>query len=81
MERDELKKTMVLLDRIIMSMDMKGFPLELFNGQMGICIYFFYLTRLQDNPEYRAFAEKLLQHFNCHIIVLEADTYNNGISI
>ncbi|WP_195408000.1 lanthionine synthetase LanC family protein [Bacteroides congonensis] len=61
MEKDELKRTMVQLDRIIMSMDMKRFPMELFNGQMGICIYFFYLARLQNNLEYRAFAEKLLQ--------------------
>lgn len=53
---------MIQLDRIIMSMDMKGLPLGLFNGKMGICIYFFHLARLQNNLEYRAFAEKLLQH-------------------
>lgn len=62
MEKDELKRTIILLNRIMMSMDMRGGPLGLFNGQMGICIYFFYLARLQNNLEYRAFAEKLLQH-------------------
>lgn len=61
MKKDELKKTMFQLDRIIMSMDMKGLHLGLFNGKMGICIYFFHLARLQNNLEYRAFAEKLLQ--------------------
>lgn len=80
MEKDELKKTMVLLDRIIVSMDMKGFPLGLFNGQMGICIYFFYLARLRDNPEYRAFAERLLQQIFASASDISVINFSVGLS-
>lgn len=60
MEKDKFNRTITELDLTLMSSDMRGIPLGLFNGQMGICIYFFHLARLRNKPEYRTFAEKLL---------------------
>lgn len=71
---------MVLLDRIIMSMDMKGLPLGLFNGQMGNCVYFFHLARLQDNLEYQAFAEKLLQQIFASSSDISVINFSVGLS-
>ncbi len=39
------------------------YPLGLFYGKMGICIYFFQLSRDEDNDEYNIIAKDLLQ--NC----------------
>lgn len=71
---------MIQLDRIIMSMDMKGLPLGLFNGKMGICIYFFHLARLQNNLEYRAFAEKLLQQIFASTLNISVINFPVGLS-
>lgn len=71
---------MFQLDRIIMSMDMKGLPLGLFNGQMGICIYFFYLARLQSNSYYQGFAERLLQRIFTSASDVSVINFSVGLS-
>lgn len=45
--------------KLISSLD-ESFPVGLAQGQMGICIYFFYLSRIEHNEAYELFAGKLL---------------------
>lgn len=49
----------VLNSKLISSIDDK-YPIGLAYGKIGICIYFYYLSRWEDNEEYRLIADKLL---------------------
>lgn len=52
---DELNKM------LLRSMD-KTYPVGLAQGQMGISIYFYYLSRIRQNENYKAIAEQLLEN-------------------
>lgn len=41
--------------------------LGLAHGKMGICVYFYILSRQQDNIEYRQIAEQILEEINDHL--------------
>jgi len=44
----------------VMAQDIEKMPVGLFNGKMGICIFFFYQARITENKKYEKFAKKLL---------------------
>ena len=48
-----------LNSKLVSSIDDK-YPIDLPYGKMGICIYFYYLSRWEDKEEYKQIAEKLL---------------------
>lgn len=47
-------------NKYVMSLDIDKMPIGLFNGKMGICIYFYHQARLTKNTEFEKFAGKLL---------------------
>ena len=49
----------ILNRKLISSMNDKS-PIGLSNGKMGMCIYFYYLSRWEEQEEYKQIAEKLL---------------------
>lgn len=48
-----------LNSKLVSSIDDK-YPIDLAYGKMGICIYFYYLSRWEDNDEYKQIADRLL---------------------
>ena len=48
-----------LTDKLLSS-KLDNYPVSLFHGKMGLSIYFFQLSKIESNPEYHAFADKLL---------------------
>ena len=48
-----------LTDKLLSS-KLERYPASLFHGKTGLSIYFFYLSRIESNPAYYAFADKLL---------------------
>lgn len=49
----------ILNSKLLAPMD-DEYPINLTFGKMGICIYFFYLSRWEEKEEYKQIAEKLL---------------------
>lgn len=45
--------------KLVASIDNK-YSQNVFDGKMGLCIYFFYLSRWEEKEEYKQIAEKLL---------------------
>ncbi len=56
-----MKNTKDLNDKLLQSID-KTYPIGLAQGQMGICLYFFYLSRIEQEPKYKILAEDLLKN-------------------
>ena len=48
-----------LTDKLLSS-NLDNYPASLFHGKMGLSCYFFHLSRHESNPDYYAFADKLL---------------------
>lgn len=63
---------------LIDTFDKEGLGLD--NGQMGYCIYFFWLSRIENNKEYRKFAENLIDEIFEKVHTLKAIDINNGLS-
>lgn len=57
---DIMQKRIEQFNQFVMSQDIEKLSVGLFDGKMGICIYFYHQSRLTQNKEYEAFAEKLL---------------------
>jgi len=55
-----MQKRIEEFNRFAMNTDLKQVSNGLYNGKMGICIYFFELAHLTSEKKYRFFAEKLL---------------------
>jgi lantibiotic modifying enzyme len=49
----------VLNSKLILVMDDK-YPIDLINGKMGLCIYYYYLSRWEEKEEFKQIAGKLL---------------------
>jgi hypothetical protein len=49
----------VLNDKLIESLD-DTYPIGLGDGKMGLCIYYYYLSRWEEKDEYKQMADKLL---------------------
>lgn len=62
MTRDNLHKQLTLLDTALTEAVFKtNLPIGLADGQLGMCIYFYYLSRYFDE-KYKAIAENLLEN-------------------
>lgn len=48
------------LNKILSQSIGESYPLGLAQGQMGICIYFYHLSRTEDNENYKVIADQLL---------------------
>lgn len=46
----------------LMTLDIKMLPIGLFNGKMGLCIYFYHQARIFSNKKYEDFADGLLEN-------------------
>lgn len=80
MNKEELNKYIVKSDQRIMSLPINLLPIGLFDGKMGLCIYFFHKAQLHNNSQYRSFAEKLLNDIYGSIGEITTIDFNIGIS-
>lgn len=48
-------------NQFVISQDTEKIPIGLFNGKMGLCIYFYHQARYSENKDYQKFAVKLLE--------------------
>lgn len=55
-------------------------PLGLAHGKMGICIYFFVLSRYEENKEYKSVADKILDEIFERISEIQSIDVKNGLS-
>lgn len=49
----------ILNNQLLLSMD-KTYPIGLATGKLGVCLYYFYLSRWEENDEFKLIAESLL---------------------
>nr|WP_321522014.1 lanthionine synthetase LanC family protein [uncultured Macellibacteroides sp.] len=56
-----MKYTEELNKKLIQSIE-KTYPIGLAQGQMGICLYFYYLSRIEQEKKYKKIAENLLDN-------------------
>ena len=54
-----------LIDKLLLSKP-ESYPASLFHGKTGLSIYFFYLSRIESNPEYYSIADKLIDQVFLH---------------
>lgn len=54
-----MKQVNVLNSKLLSIVD-QNFPIDLVRGKLGLCIYFYYLSRWEENSEYEQIAEKML---------------------
>lgn len=54
-----MKQIDVLNSKLLSSVD-ETFPIGLFTGKLGLCIYYYYLSRWEEKEEFKQTAEKLL---------------------
>jgi len=54
-----------LIDRLLLS-DFNRYPVSLFHGKMGLCIYFYHLSTIETNPAYQSTADQLLDRILLH---------------
>lgn len=80
MNREEFKDHILKLDRIIMTLPLNILPIGLFDGKMGLCIYYFQKAQLQDDPKYRTYAKKLLNDIYTLVSEITTIDFNIGIS-
>ena len=71
---DSLNKT------LISSLNNPTMPLGLAHGKMGICIYFFVLSRYEENKEYKSVAYKILDEIFERISDVQSIDVKNGLA-
>ena len=54
--------------------------IRLFDGKMGLCIYYYYLSCWEEKDEYKQIAEKLLDDVAGHLSVTEDVTVDTGLA-
>ena len=64
-----------LTDKLLSS-NLDVYPPGLFRGKMGLSIFFFHLSKIESNPEYHAFGDKLLDQ-----VLLNDLTPNHPIDV
>jgi hypothetical protein len=64
--------------KILSSLD--NHPLGLANGKMGLCIYFYHLSRLENIPEYEKVAEDILDHVIENITKYQSINVESGLA-
>jgi len=71
-------------NQLVMNLDFKNTPAGLYNGKMGLCIYFYELAYMTSEKKYSVFAEKLLNDIVPNIaenIAIDMETGLTGICI
>jgi len=69
-------------NQYVMSQDIDKLPIGLYEGKMGICIYFYHQARLTQNKTYEKFAEKLLDSIYSQVhIEIPIDIANGLVGI
>ncbi len=76
----DMEQRFRILDKILISQNLKDTSLGLFNGKMGVCIYFFHLAQQTNNKEYQLFAEHLLDDIYNSISDGYAIDFDNGLA-
>lgn len=57
---DVMQERIALFNQVVMSQDISNLPVGLFEGKIGLCIYFYHQARLNQVKEFEFFADKLL---------------------
>lgn len=65
--------------KLISSVD-ESFPLGLTHGEMGMSLYFYYLSRIEQNEEYKIIADKLLEDVYNNLSFDYSITVENGMA-
>lgn len=58
---NKLKKQIEEFNNFSLNVDINKSPLGLFDGNIGICLYFFYQSRICENKKYERLAKKILK--------------------
>lgn len=59
--------------------DKKDIPIGLFSGKMGLCIYFYYWGRIENDEKYAKIAEKLIDEIFEQIEMVNSVDVENGL--
>ncbi|MDR0891434.1 MAG: hypothetical protein LBN24_02350 [Mediterranea sp.] len=78
--KNDLKEQLSLLDRTVISYDINLLPPSLCGGKMGLCVYFFLLSRLKGDATCQTFAEKLLDDVCACTDAISNIEFPNGLS-
>ncbi len=70
----------ILNETLISSLKDTDMPLGLADGKMGICIYFYILSRYEKNKEYENIAENILDEIFENIDVVNSIDVKNGLT-
>ena len=55
-----MQRRIKMLNEDLLTIDIEKIPIGLFDGKMGLCIYFYYQSRYYQEKRYHKFAERLL---------------------
>lgn len=67
-------------NRMVINSDLKKIPIGLYNGKMGLCIYFYEIAHLTSEKKYSVFAEKLLDDITNNVGENNAIDLENGLT-
>ena len=76
----EISPQIEILNARIINSNMSIFPNQLLNGKMGICIYFYHISKFLSNDEYYNYAEQLLANICDSVSNESCIDFNNGLS-
>lgn len=68
------------LNKILLRSIDKSYPVGLAQGQMGISIYFYHLSRIEDNENYKAIADQLLDEILGKLSLDSPISVENGLA-
>lgn len=74
-----MKQVNVLNSKLLSIVD-QNFPIDLARGKLGFCIYFYYLSRWEDNNEYKLIAEKMLDDVVSRLSETRDITVESGLA-
>ena len=61
-----MEKTKKNLSNKLLSSKLENYPVSLFHGKMGLCIYFYHLSEIESNLEYQSIADRLIDQILQH---------------
>jgi hypothetical protein len=67
-------------NQFVMEQDIDKMPIGLFDGKMGICIYFYHQARLTQNKKFKEFAERLLDSIYSEIHLQNVIDMEDGLA-
>lgn len=68
------------LNNRLFSLVKNGYPIGLATGRMGLCIYYYYLSRWEENKEYKLIAESLLDDIISQLSEIADVTVESGLA-